>query len=786
MRSSVSQREVRKSRKMKSSKWLRLGLALTQTLCAYILFNNILGGGGGGGVVAPRSSDDEVDIRPVYDRLVIFMVDGLRSDMITTRLEMEYVRRMIQTELIKGYIARAHAPTVTMPRIKALMSGSVPRFIDLVSNLAASSDDSAVSDSIIARLSRKGKRTVLFGDDTWLKLYPGAFISRSDGTTSSFFTPDFVEVDDNVTRHIPKTFGVSDPEGLDWDVAILHYLGVDHVGHQLGPASARMGEKLTEMSQTFEQVVKRVRIQDITRATRTLVVLLSDHGMNGAGNHGGSSFQETSSVALFLPSPFEEKETGVAQRTMNITLEEAFQIDVAPTLGLALGLGIPVSSVGCVLRGPFPSTQSYQESVDSNIRHFRSILPDNDHKSCLRMQEELLARVTSTSTVADGSNYVYQFLTILVLVAQAAYMTIILRPSALTVATLVVVLSGFASSSAIENEHATVFFAVTSLIILRIWQLGTLKNVARFTFGLLCLRLLRERLEIINFAKLAGIQARVFLNDGTAILPLIGGSVGEYWLPLASYAALILTCALMLKRTLRTSQTRTLFTWIVTFSGCLTVGLFKFTALNTVRVAQIAIFLLGSILVLSTSRLVAIVSFGSLAFLFVRRELFPIVTVGSLATMTLSDVKQHPSERVVMFSLIGSGVFFAMGNSHSVSTIDITGGYIGTEEYSRERVALITAFVVYFGPIMLGVINSVYTVGPIAVDSLLWYQTCRFATISAVLVLMQHHLFIWSVFAPRWAYEALWTLILHFVLFVWETKFGWESVHINVDKSKGE
>jgi hypothetical protein len=33
-----------------------------------------------------------------------------------------------------------------------------------------------------------------------------------------------------------------------------------------------------------------------------------------------------------------------------------------------------------------------------------------------------------------------------------------------------------------------------------------------------------------------------------------------------------------------------------------------------------------------------------------------------------------------------------------------------------------------------------------------------------VLVLMQSHLFIWSVFAPRWGYEILWTVVLDVVL----------------------
>jgi predicted AlkP superfamily pyrophosphatase or phosphodiesterase len=41
---------------------------------------------------------------------------------------------------------------------------------------------------------------------------------------------DYTEVDNNVTRHVTKEMNRS-----DWDMMILHYLGVDHIGHLQGP-----------------------------------------------------------------------------------------------------------------------------------------------------------------------------------------------------------------------------------------------------------------------------------------------------------------------------------------------------------------------------------------------------------------------------------------------------------------------------------------------------------------------------------------------------------------------
>jgi hypothetical protein len=37
-------------------------------------------------------------------------------------------------------------------------------------------------------------------------------------------------VDNNVTRHVPEELGHD-----DWNTMVLHYLGLDHIGHKAGP-----------------------------------------------------------------------------------------------------------------------------------------------------------------------------------------------------------------------------------------------------------------------------------------------------------------------------------------------------------------------------------------------------------------------------------------------------------------------------------------------------------------------------------------------------------------------
>ncbi|CAI9594904.1 unnamed protein product [Staurois parvus] len=157
---------------------------------------------------------------------------------------MSYITQLIQKGTTHSFIARATAPTVTMPRIKALMTGTIPGFIDIVMNL---NSQELQEDNLIWQAKQAGKRIIFYGDDTWMKLFPKQFVEY-DGTTS-FFVSDFTEVDNNVTRHLDDVL-----KRNDWDMLILHYLGLDHIGHLTGPHSHLIGPKLYEMDIVLKKI----------------------------------------------------------------------------------------------------------------------------------------------------------------------------------------------------------------------------------------------------------------------------------------------------------------------------------------------------------------------------------------------------------------------------------------------------------------------------------------------------------------------------------------------------
>ncbi|KAG6549640.1 hypothetical protein Mapa_008618 [Marchantia paleacea] len=291
-----------------------------------------------------------------YDRLVFMVVDGLPAEFVlgkdgrpparNFKSAMSYTQNLLSNGSALGYHAKAAPPTVTMPRLKAMTSGAIAGFLDVAYNF---NTQKLLEDNLIGQLARAGWRMVMLGDETWLKLFPNLF-ERHDGV-SSFYVKDTVEVDNNVTRHLDYEL-----ENTDWNLLILHYLGLDHVGHLGGRSSPLMDSKLREMDSVIERIHQTV-LSKSPLSSRTLVVVVSDHGMTSGGNHGGATYQETDALALFITNPSSKPEFQISPEASasSILNDAAYQVDLVPTLAILLGMPIPKNSVGALLQPLFSS-----------------------------------------------------------------------------------------------------------------------------------------------------------------------------------------------------------------------------------------------------------------------------------------------------------------------------------------------------------------------------------------------------------------------------------------------
>ncbi|KAM4062216.1 type I phosphodiesterase / nucleotide pyrophosphatase [Hirsutella rhossiliensis] len=308
-----------------------------------------------------------------FDRLIFMVVDALRSDFVySDGSGFKYTQSLIRDGAAIPFTANARSPTVTMPRIKAITTGSIPSFVDLILNIneADTSSTLATQDTWLAQLKAAGKgKLLMYGDDTWLKLFPDTF-DRHDGTTS-FFVSDFTEVDHNVTRNI-----AAELERSDWGLMVLHYLGLDHIGHKAGPRSSNMLPKQREMDDVVETIYKAMESKHHLQST--LLVLCGDHGMNDAGNHGASSPGETSPALVFLSPKLRDISQKLPAPTRPgdefdyyTTVEQS---DIAPTIATLLGFPISKNNLGAFIPEFLPFWPSSNDKVQILVRNAQQIL----------------------------------------------------------------------------------------------------------------------------------------------------------------------------------------------------------------------------------------------------------------------------------------------------------------------------------------------------------------------------------------------------------------------------
>lgn len=131
-------------------------------------------------------------------RLILMVIDAMRYDFIWddhnhNQHRMPYLHRLIGENRVRPFKLVAKSPTVTLPRLKALLTGLQPQFIDILWNFNTTR---LVEDNLLRQFRLANRSIVFYGDDTWLKLFdpPDQFFLRHEGT-HSFIASDYDEVE---------------------------------------------------------------------------------------------------------------------------------------------------------------------------------------------------------------------------------------------------------------------------------------------------------------------------------------------------------------------------------------------------------------------------------------------------------------------------------------------------------------------------------------------------------------------------------------------------------------
>ncbi|KAL7720911.1 GPI ethanolamine phosphate transferase 3 [Entamoeba marina] len=316
----------------------------TQSKCNDPLFTNTL--------YAQKYPPQRCWTTPITDKAAVFLVDALRYDFAFTEdsgTKLYHNNMPIFEDMMIAYpkqTSKYHfipdPPTTTNQRVKAMTTGGVPAFIE-VSNMF--NNEMIEEDNIIQQFKSNGLRTVFAGDSLWVEMFPNMFDNITTGPSLEISDLHSVDklCDDALHIHM---------ELNDYDVMIAHFLGVDHIGHYYIPDHPVMKDKLIQINDIFARVFDQL-------PENTLCMVFGDHGVTEEGNHGGSTPEELD-AALFIYD--KRKRNGGMDDINSVT-----QVDIVPTLSLALGLPIPYSNTGTPIRNVFLSKEPSLDELQSYV-----------------------------------------------------------------------------------------------------------------------------------------------------------------------------------------------------------------------------------------------------------------------------------------------------------------------------------------------------------------------------------------------------------------------------------
>lgn len=257
------------------------------------------------------------------DRVVLVIVDGLRLDA---------SRRMSSLEALRGYGAdlalEAPQPSLSYPNWTTILTGTTQDVHGVVTNWH---DGAAGAESFFDVAREADVPFVVVGPSDIATLYPSARVGEESfflDWSKEYLSDRYVtEALDLVERHDPR-------------LVVIHLPDIDEAGHASGGASEVYAQTVARVDADIRRLVEG--LQD----TRTTFCVVSDHGHIDTGGHGGWE-PEVVEVPGIIAGPGVRAERG-----------EASLVDLAPTLAVLSGTGVPRHATGRVLESVLTSTSA--------------------------------------------------------------------------------------------------------------------------------------------------------------------------------------------------------------------------------------------------------------------------------------------------------------------------------------------------------------------------------------------------------------------------------------------
>ncbi len=278
-------------------------------------------------------------------RVLWIVVDGLRHD---TALETGWMPNVMGLAG-QGASGTASTTAITMTGVgvRAMSTGMSPSLADLARNWSL---PRVTDDNLFARIKARGGRAIGLGNDTWFQLFPDTLAKALTARPGIIKFASPVNGFDRVLTRRALELATDD----SWELAVLHFGGVDNASHMWTPWSERFHAKITEIDTDLGRIVAAM-------GTRTTIVLTSDHGTSNRGHHGGIDPDERI-TPLVLLGP------GIRKGAL-----DARQVDLPATVAALLGIQIsaPIEGRALVEALELPPAQADALITSEARRHER-------------------------------------------------------------------------------------------------------------------------------------------------------------------------------------------------------------------------------------------------------------------------------------------------------------------------------------------------------------------------------------------------------------------------------
>ncbi|XP_017145511.1 GPI ethanolamine phosphate transferase 1-like [Drosophila miranda] len=301
----------------------------------------------------PQKTLPEFGLRPPADRLVVFLIDGLRAESFFANncKGVPHLQKLFLKQGVVG-ISRGCAPTMTRPGHIAIFAGFNEDPQAAITNFEW---NPTRFDSIFNR-SRHA-----IG---WLDKTVSDFFARSGGAPLRFETyrySDFSRrfktdtwVYNKAREFLTNNESIRELQNATAVVFLVYLLDIDKAGHVFTPLHREYQKRLYLTQKRIRETYDL--FENAFNNSRTAYLMTSDHGMSDVGHHGGGSDMEIEMPFFFwgagvkhLGPPGSQLNFTVNAHGLQMPLQELEQIQLAPLMSALIGLPPPTNN-----RAPLP------------------------------------------------------------------------------------------------------------------------------------------------------------------------------------------------------------------------------------------------------------------------------------------------------------------------------------------------------------------------------------------------------------------------------------------------